>query len=121
MKFLAHITVKEDTLKQMHDEVCEEENCEFNIKESIGSEFGWVASSGIELDNLTEAKNESHIQYCVAYTLLELEGDNISRRTRRDYFHNFEEETEARDFYAEVLKKENLHTANFCIVAETTG
>jgi hypothetical protein len=80
-----------------------------------------------------EEANKSHIKFCVAYTLannknqaLAIVGDgDVMTYNKKagfvDMFANFEEEEQAKVFYNEVLKIENLYTANFCKVIETTG
>ena len=81
-------------------------------------------------------ENNSHIQFCVAYTLQKkvreegvvVDGDRAEgivtfcRKTPEfeDKFRNFENEVEALTFYKEILNLENLYTANFCKVIQTT-
>jgi hypothetical protein len=65
-------------------------------------------------NNLT-LQNLEHIQFCVAFTTVK-DLDNF-----KDEFRNFEDESEAKTFYDSILKMEDLYTANFCRVIETTG
>lgn len=89
---------------------------EERIKEIIKSGEDFISSmvftdySEITFDN----QNKSHIKYCVAYTLFNRD------KVQVDYFSNFENENDAKTFYKELLENENLYTANFCEVIETT-
>lgn len=87
------------------------------------------------------AKNDSHIKFCVAYTIRkEIKTESIAifseekdnseittylRKTKEfeDHFNNFEEEEKEKAlcFYESLLIRPDVYTANFCEVIETTG
>ena len=70
-------------------------------------------------------KNESHIKFCVAYTLRSdinlCKFKRLKNNEDKDFFNNFEDKEDALKFYEELLINPLLYTANFCEVIETTG
>jgi hypothetical protein len=89
-------------------------------------------------------ENNSHIQFCVTYSLINkkreelmaianipqkgvgnIEFEKISSYIRtlpetKDEYRNFENEIDAQNFYNKILKHEDLYTANFCKIIKTT-
>jgi hypothetical protein len=80
------------------------------------------------------AENNSHIKFCVAYTIRKevkdeviaiLSNDGVQTHLRKtkefeDNFDNFEDEDAALCFYESLLIRSDIYTANFCEIIKTT-